>query len=232
MSSLLFSLAILLISVLCLMMCVAYKKQGSNYRSAIQLSDTFSEADYSIFADNTRFVVVGCSSSGKSTLSHKICDMYPHLKRIELDYLSWTPGWHCREKDEFTSLLAASIRQSDGKWVIDGNYFNSAQDIVWSKAEVVIWLDYDFWEVLYRGCKRTVTRIIHKQSVCNGNVETWWGLFRDPNQGIPCWIWRSHQKVRDRITEQLPRHPHLRVVRLVSPSHCEHWLRNLVAQEK
>ena len=138
-----------------------------------------------------------CTS--KIALARNISDKFPFLNRIELDYLSWLPGWKCRKKTEFQALLRKTIKESKSGWIADGEYSRSGKDILWSKAEIVIWLQYDFWFVYYRAWKRTLSRIIFKKECCNGNIETFWLLINNPEHRIPCGVWKYHWKHQHRI---------------------------------
>eukprot|EP01084_Bolivina_argentea_P215325 365558_1 len=206
---------------------MAYKKYIGYYRFDIPVNLAFTKDDYDIFDTHKRFIIVGCSSSGKSTLAHQLCEKYSHLERIELDYLWWLPNWKERNKEEFKSLLETKISDAnENGWVIDGNY-KHARDIMWSKVEVVIWLEYGFWEVFYRACKRTLLRIITKEKVCNGNIETLYGFMCDPLQGIPFYVWRVHSKFKGRILKWKSEYPQVKIVKIESPYHCQYWFDNL-----
>lgn len=191
-------------------------------RSSVALDDN--ERD--IFKIYRRFVVVGCSASGKSTLAAQLCSRYPHLKQIECDNLWWLPDWQARDIQTFRHLLLKEINESKNGWIIAGNY-DKAKDIIWGKAQVVIWLDYGFWHIFYRGCKRTFIRILYQTPVCNGNFETLSGIISEPRYGIPCWIWRSYNGVKEKALNWTKEYPDVKIIRISSPKHCEEWLCHL-----
>ena len=198
------------------------------YRYDISLENAFEKEELEVFNKYKRFIIVGCSSSGKSTLAKQIANKYSDLKRIELDYLWWLPQWTERDVKEFQSLVIQSMNKfNESGWIIDGNYRN-VRDITWSKGDVVIWLDYEFWNVFYRACKRTFQRILFKESVCNGNIETLWGFISDPLQGIPFWVWRRHHVFQERIPRYQTEYPHIKIIRIKSPYHCDYWFNNLM----
>lgn len=220
---------LLSLPILVFVIYVASKIWSGYYRFDIPLETAFSKEELSVFTKHKRFIIVGSSCSGKSTLAKQLCSKYNDLKRIELDYLSWLPQWKCRPKQEFRSLVSNTISQANKSgygWIIDGNYKNS-RDIMWSKVQVVIWLEYEFWNVFYRACKRTLLRIIYKESVCNGNIETFWGFISDPMQGIPFWVWKCHRKFKQRIPKWKEEYPHVILIKIESPYHCKYWLDNL-----
>jgi adenylate kinase family enzyme len=84
-----------------------------------------------------RISVVGNSGSGKTTLAAAVAGALgvPHL---ELDSVFHQPGWEPLDKDVFRARVA-EFAAADG-WVIDGNY-SSAQDLVWQRADTVLWQD-------------------------------------------------------------------------------------------
>ena len=59
----------------------------------------------------------------------------PH---VELDAIFHQPGWTELEPGEFRSRVGERV--GDPGWVVDGNY-SSVQDLVWARADSVVWLD-------------------------------------------------------------------------------------------
>jgi adenylate kinase family enzyme len=108
-----------------------------------------------------RIVVVGTSCAGKSTFASGISKML-NLRHIELDALYWKADWQARDKEEFKELVSKEIIAD--RWVVDGNY-HTIRDLVWSRAELIIWLNYDFGLVIKRAFYRTFKRIITKEQI-------------------------------------------------------------------
>ena len=105
-----------------------------------------------------RVCVVGTTGSGKSTLAGNIAQRL-HIPHIELDALHWELGW--KESDrEVTRGRVKSIVHNDA-WIIDGNY-GFLREILWSRAQALVWLDYSlpliFWRLWWRTWKRVLTR--------------------------------------------------------------------------
>jgi len=93
-----------------------------------------------------RISVVGTTGSGKTTLSERLarCLGVPH---VELDALHWGPNWTELDPETFRAKVARIV-QCDA-WVIDGNY-NAVRELVWERAQAVVWLDYGLPTILGR----------------------------------------------------------------------------------
>lgn len=52
------------------------------------------------------------------------------------------------------------------------------RDIVWSKAEAVVWLDYSFPRVFWQLTHRTFRRWWQQEELWNGNRESIWTHFQ------------------------------------------------------
>src|SRR6476620_10527030 len=104
----------------------------------------------------SRIVVIGTSCSGKSTLAKAIAERLG-VKHVELDALHWEPNW-VEASHEETRRRADLALGADESWVVDGNY-GYTRDIVWTRAQMVVWLDYPFLLVLSRAVRRTLRRM-------------------------------------------------------------------------
>jgi adenylate kinase family enzyme len=171
-----------------------------------------------------RISVVGNSGSGKTTLARKLAAALaiPHL---ELDSMFHQPGWQELDRELFRERVAA-FTEAPG-WVVDGNY-SAVRDIVWSRADTVIWVDPPrhrvMRQVIWRTLRRTVTRV----ELWNGNREPWQNLYRlDPHESIIAWAWTSHHKYRERFARAQadPAFAHLTFIRLRTPVDSERLLR-------
>jgi adenylate kinase family enzyme len=176
-----------------------------------------------------RVVVVGKSGAGKSTLAIQLAKKF-HLQNIELDAFSWQANWTQISKTEMREKIDPAL-PPDGHWVADGNYIRVIQDIVWQRADTLIWLDYPFYIALWRVFKRTINRIWTGRELWNGNRETLWHHLSswNPDENLFVWCWRMHWQHRRDFPMFLkkPEHQHLRVLRFRHPSETEEWLRRL-----
>ena len=176
-----------------------------------------------------RVSVVGNSGSGKTTLAAAIADALgvPHL---ELDAVFHQPGWTELPVETFRATVGAAVAAE--RWVVDGNY-TSVQDLVWARADTVVWLDYPRRLVMRQIVGRTLRRLVTRQSLWNGNREAWRNLLTiDPKRSIIAWAWTQHASYRDRYVAAAARHPELRFVRLRSPAEATTLLRSLRAANR
>jgi hypothetical protein len=167
-----------------------------------------------------RINVIGNSNAGKTTLARTLATKLG-VSHIELDALFWGADWTPVPTDEFrrrvTDALAAPT------WVADGGY-QVARDIIWGRADTIVWLDYPLHLVLRRWLARTVHRIRSQEEFWpgTGNRESLRNALRP--SGLLWWIVRHHRGKRRRTLERLAARPDLEVVRLRSPAETERWL--------
>ncbi|MBW4498966.1 MAG: AAA family ATPase [Scytonema hyalinum WJT4-NPBG1] len=170
-----------------------------------------------------RISVVGTTGSGKTTLARQIAQRLT-IPHVELDRLHWEPNWievadHVM-RERVTQALASNT------WVVDGNY-SLVRDIVWGKADTVVWLDYPLWVVMKQLVWRTFHRVVTQQEVCNGNRESWKKTFS--RDSIILWALQTYHRRRKEYPVLLkkPEYTHLQVVHLRSPQATRDWLLNL-----
>jgi adenylate kinase family enzyme len=167
-----------------------------------------------------RVAVVGAVGSGKTTIARELACRIgaPH---IELDALRYEPGWVEVPEETFRGKVAASV--GTDRWVIDGNYAN-VQDLIWLRAQLLVWIDFPLPVILWRLLRRTFGRLLTGKAFAEGNREQLQRVFS--SQSILIWAIRSHKRRRQLYEELLthPRYAHLQVVRLRSPSAVRAWL--------
>ena len=171
-----------------------------------------------------RIVVIGTSCSGKTTFGGTLSYLLkaPH---IELDDLHWRPGWVEIPDKVMRELVLKEVEQE--KWVVVGNY-RSVRDIIWPRADTLIWLNYPFRIVLYRALKRTVHRIFFKEVICNGNIETFKRSFFS-RDSILLWVLQTyHQRRRDTPTLlKKPENSRMKIIEFRHPRLSENFLKEL-----
>ncbi len=137
-----------------------------------------------LFDNNSKILIVGTSGSGKSTLARKLSKKIG-IPDIELDALFWKENWTQSEPDEFRKKISDGISANYG-FVIHGNY-NKVRDLTWGNVDHVIWLDYSFRLVMWRVLKRSIVRVIRKESLWAGNRESFQKTFLSKDS-IILWL--------------------------------------------
>ncbi len=170
-----------------------------------------------------RISVVGTTGSGKTTLARQISQSLA-IPHVELDYLYWEPNWVEVANDIFRQRVQESLVSNS--WIVDGNY-SPVRDIVWGKADTVVWLDYPFSVIMSRIVRRTIHRVVTQQEVCNGNRETWQTTFS--RDSIILWALRTYKQRRKKypLLFKQPEYAHLQIVHLQSPQDTRDWLLGL-----
>jgi adenylate kinase family enzyme len=168
-----------------------------------------------------RVLVIGQSGSGKSTLARRLAE---HLgaRHIELDALFHGPAWTPRP------TFAADVDQATraDRWVVDGNY-TAVRDLIWSRADTLVWLDLPRTTTLRRALVRTGRRLLTRVELWNGNRERLRTLLRATH---PIRMtWQTHGERRALHEKRLadPAWAHLDVVRLRTPAEVTRWLTQL-----
>lgn len=170
--------------------------------------------------------IVGVTGSGKSTLAEILANKF-NFDFIDLDALHWEPNWTEAPLDVFRERVEKAT--SSPGWVVAGNY-RIVRDIVWSKAEAVIWLDYSFPLIFGRLWRRTWHRWWYQEELWNGNRESIWTHFKLwSKESLFHWIVRTYWRRRREYPAlfSLPEHRHLKVIRFESPEETDNWLNRL-----
>ncbi len=174
-----------------------------------------------------RISVIGTSGSGKTTFAAKLSAIL-RIQHVELDALHWEADW----KEAPTVVFRSRVREAVGadRWVVDGNYSKSARDLVWERADTVIWLDFSFILTLVRVLRRTVYRLVTREQCCNGNREKLsQALSRD---SVILWVLQTYKRHRAEFPAMLEalEQRGKRTVRLHSPKEAARWLAELASR--
>ncbi|KOX28016.1 hypothetical protein ADK67_13235 [Saccharothrix sp. NRRL B-16348] len=138
-----------------------------------------------------RIVVLGVSGAGKSTLARELARVVdgPH---VELDAIQHGPDWTPPPAEEFRARLAAATEGP--AWVVDGNYIDLTADVLWHRADLIVWLDLPLWVVVPRLLRRSTVRIARRTVLWNGNRERLDALVG--SDSLILWAVRAHKRHR------------------------------------
>jgi adenylate kinase family enzyme len=168
-----------------------------------------------------RVNVKGISGSGKSTFAQELARRLD-LPYIELDALHHQgPNWDEATADELQAKVRAAVAAAPDGWVIDGNYETKLGDLVLGEADMIVWLDPPFRVKAWRLTWRSVTRIVKKVELWNGNRETWRDVFWG-RESLFWWMVRGHFRHRRHWPGRFAGDP--RFVRLRSARAAREWL--------
>ncbi|MGV0028758.1 NB-ARC domain-containing protein [Phormidesmis priestleyi] len=172
-----------------------------------------------------RMTIVGTSGSGKTTLARQIAQKLA-IPHVELDRLHWEPNWIEAPAPIFAARVSEAL--ASDCWVVDGNY-GKIRDLIWGRADTVVWLDYSFRVVMKQILQRTIRRVALQEECCNGNRETFQIAFLSRDSVI-LWAMQTHQKNREKYSVLLeqPEYRHLKKIKLSSPEMAQNWLESAV----
>ncbi len=168
-----------------------------------------------------RIVVVGTTGSGKTTLAGRLAERL-NIPHVEQDALNWGANWTMRPNEEFRALVDQTTRGK--QWVVDGNYSRS-RDLVWPRANTIVWLDYSLPRILWRLWWRTWRRFLTQEELWNDNRERLWEHFFTKDS-LFLWVFKTYWRRKREIPALLaaPEHAHLLLIHHRSPRQTLQWL--------
>ncbi len=176
-----------------------------------------------------RIIIVGTSGAGKSVLGEQAAQKLG-VPFLELDAYFWLPGWVQVTDEVFRQKVSDAVAVD--AWVADGNY-SRVRELIWTRADTLVWLDYPLPLTLWRLFRRTVKRIVTQENLWQtGNRETWRKQFLSRDT-LFLWAIGSHGRYRRQYDELLksPEYSHLEVYRFSSPNEASLWLNHLSKKE-
>lgn len=173
---------------------------------------------------NRRIAVVGTTGSGKTTLAKQLAGRLA-ISHVELDALHWGPDWTPVPLEVFRERTALAL--SEEAWVVDGNY-SAVRDIVWSRADTLVWLDYALPVILWQLLWRTLRRVVTREELWSGNRERFLAQFFS-RDSLFLWALRTYPRRRREYPALIerPEYAHLAVVHLCSPRAARAWMSSL-----
>lgn len=170
-----------------------------------------------------RVSVVGSTCSGKTTFARELAGILG-VPAVELDALNWGANWMMVDEAVFRERVDQAT--SGDAWVVDGNYGGrGARNIVWPRADTVVWLDLPLRVIVARLWRRSVGRIRSREVLWSGNRETFRNTFLS-RDSLFVWALKTYRR-RKRIYGDLlarPENAHLDVHHVTSAAHAERWL--------
>src|SRR3954454_20906111 len=170
-----------------------------------------------------RILILGRTGSGKTTLARELA-VALDVPHVELDSLYFGPDFSTAPLPVLRERTSEAIAAE--RWVTDGNK-RAVRDLVWPRADTVVWLDYSIRVSLWRLAKRARSRT---SALSAQAAET------APRTGLPGQMLaaargvltalKSHRGQRKEYPRMFaePANRHLAVARLRSPAATRAWL--------
>ncbi|MEV0928558.1 adenylate kinase [Streptomyces spongiicola] len=166
-----------------------------------------------------KIALFGAPATGKSTLARWLSTKLdqPHT---DLDDLLFTPDGPL-PLEEFRRQ-AGEITRTDG-WIVEGN-FSKLADVVWHRADTLIWLDFPLPLILYRIVRRSLRQLTGRENSAQARRLTWSKAFFARRSLLRTAI-RKHRANRPRYIRQVAETAELgvQVVRLRGPQDIRRW---------
>ena len=174
----------------------------------------------------SHIIVLGTTSSGKSTLARRLADLLD-LDLIELDVFHYEPNWRTVPDEVLLAQVRTAIKTE--RWIVAGSY-HIARDLIWSKADLAIWLDYPLWWILCKLTSRTFTRWWTQKLIWGTNREKLWGHFKLwSTDSLFHWLLKTYWKRKREypMLLVLPQYQHINVIRFRHPRETAEWLQTI-----
>jgi adenylate kinase family enzyme len=164
-----------------------------------------------------RVLVAGSTGAGKTTLARALSAGFgmPHY---ELDALHHGPGWV--KRPEFEADVERFSRQP--RWVAEDQYHRLLGDLLWQRADTVVWLDLPRHVVMSRVIRRSAARALTRRELWNGNRESWRDWLRADHPIR--WSWSRFHHKRAQVLEYAEQHPDVAIIRVTTANDVHHLL--------
>ena len=161
--------------------------------------------------------MTSAAGSGATTLGRELARRLD-LPFHELDALHFGPGWTEATPEEFRASLEPLLAEAG--WVVDGGYWGKLGGLVLERADLIVWLDLPRRVWLPRLLRRTLGRIVRRETLWSGNRETFRGAFLS-HDSLLLYALRNVSRRRRDYPGRLARFNH---VRLRTPAAVDRWL--------
>jgi len=174
-----------------------------------------------------RILILGRTGSGKTTLARELASARgaPH---VELDSLYFAADFSTAPLPVLRERTSAAI--AGDRWVTDGNK-RAVRDLVWPRADTIVWLDYSAHVSLWRLAKRARIRTsaLSARAAETGRRSALPQQMLAAARGVLTAL-RSHRGQRRDYPRMFaePANRHLAVARLRSPAATREWLARVI----
>jgi adenylate kinase family enzyme len=168
-----------------------------------------------------RIVVVGIAGAGKTTFAATLSNRL-NIPTVELDALFWEPNWTPTATATFQNRVAQAT--AGESWIIDGTY-TVVREMVWQRADTLIWLDYSMSIVFLRVFRRTLHRLWTSEELWAGNRKRIRDEFFSRNS-LFLWVihhWREYRRDYPKLLRSHTRQGK-RIFRFRTPAAANRWL--------
>ena len=170
-----------------------------------------------------RVLILGRTGSGKTTLARELA-VALDVPHVELDSLYFGPDFSTAPLSVLRERTSEAIAAD--RWVTDGNK-SAVRDLVWPRADTVIWLDYPVYVSLWRLAKRARRRTsaLSAQAAETGRRTGLPKQMLAAARGVLTAL-KSHRGQRREYPRMFaqPANRHLVVARLRSPRATRQWI--------
>jgi adenylate kinase family enzyme len=151
-----------------------------------------------------RILIIGCSGSGKSTMSRELTKRLS-LPCVHLDQLYWKPNWVKSDSEEFDAKLQVELEKDE--WILDGN-FDRTLALRMRYADTVILFNYPRLLCLWRVWKR----VRHYRGTTRPDMTD--GCEERFDLAFMKYIWNFRKKSLSNIRAALAEAGHLRFIEI------------------
>jgi adenylate kinase family enzyme len=173
-----------------------------------------------------RILITGLAGAGKTTLARRLSATIG-IPWHSLDDLYYGPGLL------MAPTFPASIEQTTAgdAWIFDSGGppptnpdSVRVRELMWSRADTLVWLDYSQPVVLWRATTRSLGRIVTRRRLWHGYRDTPWQWLREDHPVRRAWS--THRLRREDIAARIadPSRQALKVMRFRRPSQAEAFL--------
>lgn len=173
-----------------------------------------------------KIAIIGCSGSGKSTLASKLGAKYD-IKPIDLDVIRFTDGFVSEKRPPEDFMKDVASIASESQWIAEGIYYQyGIEKVLWKKADAVIWLDMPLWLIQIRTWRRSIKRLIKKQTKPSGSPVSWTTEFG--KNGLLRGLHKIHKATRNYYPDLLKSvDSDTEVIRIKSSSELKDFIKSI-----